>query len=247
MNTLYGLSFSHPSIAARLMLEQAGIDYRWVGLPLGFHPLLLRSKGFRGNTVPALVLDGRRVQGSLEISRAIEALGPPGILFPTEPEAGRRVEEAEAWGERELQPVSRRIFRWSMSRHGWLRKNLAKRNGVPVPAVASVLMAPLAARYARVSGADDAAVRADLAALPELIDRVDELIAEGTIGGETPNAADFQVGTSVRAIMAFDDLRPAVEGRPAEALAMRILPKYPGPVPPVVPPDWRLQPGRSSD
>lgn len=238
-DTLYGLSFSHPSLAARMMLDQARIEYRWKVLPPGFHPLFLRSKGFAGHTVPALVLNGRRVQGSLAISRAVEAHGPPGVLFPVDPEARRRVEEAEAWGERELQPVSRRIFRWSMWRHGWLRKALARRNGVPVPAVASALLKPMTARYAKVSGATDEAVRADMAALPGLIDRVDALIADGTIGGEPPNAADIQIGTSVRAILAFEDLRPAVEGHPAEALAKRILPKFPGSVPPVVPGEWR--------
>ncbi|HUP20728.1 MAG TPA: glutathione S-transferase N-terminal domain-containing protein, partial [Gemmatimonadota bacterium] len=237
-------SFSHPSLAARRMLDLAGIEYRWVALPGGFHPLVLRAKGFRGTTVPALVLDGHRVQGTLEISRAVDAVAP-GVLFPADPEARRKVEEAERWGERELQPVSRRIFRWSLNRRPWLRKALAKRGGMPLPGVASTLLKPLAARYARVSGATDAAVRTDMEGLPALLDRVDAWIEDGTIGGETLNAADLQIGTSVRAIMAFDDLRPAVEGRPAEALAIRILPKYPGPVPPVVPPEWRIGAGRA--
>lgn len=216
------------------MLDLAGIEYRWVALPGGVHPLLLRAKGFGGNTVPALVLEGRRVQGTLAISRAVEAV-VPGVLFPSDPEARRKVEEAEAWGERELQPVSRRIFRWSLNRHPWLRKALAKRGGMPLPGVASALAKPMVARYAKVSGATDAAVRADMEGLPALLDRVDAWIADGTIGGEAPNAADLQIGTSVRAIMAFDDLRPMVEGRPVEALAKRILPKYPGSVPPVLP------------
>lgn len=238
---LYGLSFSHPSIAARLMLERAAIEHRWVTLPGGVHPLYLRAKGFGGSTVPALDWDGRRVQGSLEISRTIEAHGPPGVLFPVETDARRRVEEAEAWGERELQPVPRRLFRWALWRHGWLRKTLAERGGMPWPAVTSALMRPLAARFARISGADDATVLADRERLPRLIDRVDALIAEGTIGDpERPNAADFQIGTSVRSMIAFEDLRPLIAGGPAEAHALAILPKFPGPVPPVLPP--RRQP-----
>jgi len=56
------------------------------------------------------------------------------------------------------------------------------------------------------------------------------LIADGTIGQDDPNAADFQIGTTVRVFLAFEDLAPLVEGRPAAALAKRILPEYPGPV-----------------
>jgi glutathione S-transferase len=67
---------------------------------------------------------------------------------------------------------------------------------------------------------------------------VDELIADGTIGGEEPNAADFQIGTTVRVFLAFADLAPVVEGRPAADLANRVLPRYPGPVPPFLPRGW---------
>jgi hypothetical protein len=34
-------------------------------------------------------------------------------------------------------------------------------------------------------------VRRDLAALPGILQRIDDWIAEGVIGGEQPNAADF--------------------------------------------------------
>jgi glutathione S-transferase len=53
-----------------------------------------------------------------------------------------------------------------------------------------------------------------------------------------PNAADFQIGTTVRVFLAYEDLRPVVEGRPAAALAMRLLPRYPGPIRPFLPPQW---------
>jgi glutathione S-transferase len=48
-------------------------------------------------------------------------------------------------------------------------------------------------QMARKSRADDARVRADIAQLPELLDHVDCLIADGTIGASEPNAADFQI------------------------------------------------------
>ena len=58
------------------------------------------------------------------------------------------------------------------------------------------------------------------------------------IGGDEPNAADFQIGTTVRVFLAYEDLRGLVEGRPAGELAMRLLPRYPGPIPPFLPPEW---------
>ena len=234
---LYALPFSHPSIAARLMLERARIEHEIVNLPMGLHPLFLRKAGFRGGTVPALVLDGRRIQGSLEISRAIEARGPAGILFPVEAEARRRVEGAERWAEAELQPIPRRLFRWALSRDASLRRRVARMARFPLPRLAGALMKPLAARFARVSRADDATVKADLERLPVLLGRVDAWIADGTIGGEEPNAADYQIGTAIRAMLAMDDLRPRIEGRPAAELAVRIVPDYPGRLPSVLPPD----------
>ena len=88
------------------------------------------------------------------------------------------------------------------------------------------LMKPLVARLARVSRANDASVQADLERLPRLLDRVDAWVADGTIGGLNPNAADYQIGTTLRAMMAMEDLAPALEGRPAADLARRILPDY---------------------
>ena len=35
--------------------------------------------------------------------------------------------------------------------------------------------------------------------------------------------------------IAFEDLRDRVEGRPAGELAMRLLPGFPGPIPPALP------------
>jgi glutathione S-transferase len=235
---LYALRFSHPAIAARLMLEHAGIAHEVVDLPLGLHPLMLRRAGFAAGTVPALVIDGRKIQGSLEISRAIEARGPAGILFPVDPEARRRVAEAERWAEAELQPIPRRLFRWALVRTPGLRRGAARGAGLPLPRLVGALMKPVATRFARISHADDASVRRDLELLPGNLDRVDAWIAEGTIGALRPNAADFQIATTLRAMLVMDDLRPAVEGRPGAELARRILPDFPGNLRSVLPPGW---------
>lgn len=221
------------------MLKHAGIEHEVVDLPLGLHPLLLRRAGFRGGTVPALVIDGKKIQGSLAISRAIEARGPEGILFPVDLEARRRVEEAERWAEAELQPIPRRLFRWALARSPRLRRGAARMSGLPFPRLAGALMKPAAARFARISHADDATVRRDLELLPAHLDRIDAWIAEGTIGATRPNAADFQIGTTLRAMLIMEDLRPAVDGRPGAELARSLLPDFPGRLPAVLPPEWR--------
>lgn len=239
MNRLYALPFSHPSIAARLMLERTGVPHEVVDLPMALHPLFLRARGFPGNTVPALVLDGRKVQGSRSISRALEGRGPAGILFPTDPAARARVEEAERWGESVLQPIPRRLFRWTLAGNPAIRRRVLERAGLPLPGIAAKVMKPVVTRFARASQANDETVRADVEALGRHLDQVDALIAEGTIGGPDPNAADFQIATTVAAMLAFEDFLPMIEGRPAAELARRIVPAYPGRLPPLLPSEWR--------
>ena len=130
---LYALELSHPSQAVRLMLERKGIDHEVKNLLPGFHPPVLRLAGFRGDTVPALKIDGRRVQNSVAISRALDEIRPDPPLFPADPERRRAVEEAEAWGERELQPVPRRMFRWGVTNSAELRRRLARRSACHCP------------------------------------------------------------------------------------------------------------------
>jgi glutathione S-transferase len=77
------------------------------------------------------------------------------------------------------------------------------------------------------------------------LERIDDWIEEGLLGADTPNAADFQIATSLCLMMTLDDLRPAIEDRPAGAMATRIVPDFPGHVGPVFPAQW-LQPLREA-
>ena len=86
--------------------------------------------------------------------------------------------------------------------------------------------------------ASDEAGREDVELLPERLDQIDAWIAEGVLGGEVLNAADYQIGVNVSALLLSDDLTPFVDGRPAAALARRVLPDYVGHLGPVVPPEW---------
>lgn len=244
---LYVIPGSHPSRTVMAMLDRKGIAYKRVDLMPVVSKARLRAAGFRGVTVPALKLDGTKVQGSREIARELDRVRPEPPLLPTDPERRAAIETAEAWGDETLQPVARRVL-WSALRRD--RAPLASysegaRLGVPI-GLAVKTGQPLVALSARLNEATDDKVRADLAALPGMLQRIDDWIAEGVLGGEELNAADLQIGPSVRLLMTLQDLRDAIASRPAGELAMRVAPDYPGDAPPILPAAW-LEPLRPPD
>ena len=234
--TLYSLAVSHPGLAVRAMLARKRIDHRVVELWPGMQPLV-RAIGFPRHTVPALILeDGRRVQGSIPIARALDQLRPEPPLFPADPAAREAVEAAERWGDEVLQPVPRRVFRWMTVRHEEVRAWVADAAHVPLGRLLAKPAAQ-AAWFAADVGADDAAVRADLAALPGHLAEVERLRADGVIGGAEPNAADFQIAASLRWLERIDDLAP-IRSHPAIRWAATVVPPLPGPTPPGLPAEW---------
>jgi glutathione S-transferase len=217
------------------MLEHKGIDYKRVDLIAALHKPLVRARGFDAATVPALKIDGRRVQGTREISHALDEIHPQPPLFPADPGRRAAVEEAERWGDEVLQPVVRRLTWWGVKRDRSGAKGFLEgaKLGIPV-GLAARTARPIIWMSARLNKADDEAVQGDLATLPGMLDKVDGWIAEGILDGDELNAADFQIAASVRLLMCFDDLRPTIEGRPAGAFAMRVCPDFPGRVGPVL-------------
>jgi glutathione S-transferase len=222
---LYGTKPSPPAHSARLMLESKGLDYKPIWLLPGLHPALLRTRGFRGGTVPAIKIDGRKVQESRAISRALDELEPEPPLFPADPQQRVEVEEAERWGDEVLQDVPRRIIRWMSVHRPETRVMIAEEIGVPFPRFAAWINAPTARRMANKVDSD-AQIQNAIAQVPEVLDHVDELIAGGVIGGEEPNAADLQIATSVRALLTVRDLDAVTRGRPSADLAMRLVPEF---------------------
>jgi glutathione S-transferase len=222
---LYGTPPSPPSHSARLMLEHKGLEHRIVWLLPGLWPALLRTRGFRGGTVPAMKMNGRRLQGSRVISRALEEAKPEPTLFPADPETRKQVEDAERWGDEVLQDVPRRIVRWISVHRPESRVMIAREVGIPLPRFGAWINAPAARHLARKVDADGQIERA-IGQVPDVLDHVDELISSGAIGDEQPNAADFQIATCVRALLTVEDLRPATEGRPAVDFAMRFMPGF---------------------
>jgi glutathione S-transferase len=243
---LYVIPASHPSLAAELMLDHKGIAYKRTDLLPVISKVVLRAVGFSGVTVPALKVDGRKVQGSREIARELDRLRPEPPLFPTDPERQLAVEEAERFGDQELQPPMRQILWWAIKRDKAPLRSYSEgaKLGIPID-LAMLTAAPIIALSARFNEADDTHVRRGLAELPGMLQKVDDWIAAGVLNGEELNAADFQIAPSLGLAMTLDDLRPVIEARPAGKLAERVVPNYPGRTPPILPPAW-LEPLRSS-
>lgn len=230
---------SHPSRAAALMLDSKGIEYRRIDFAPAVHRVMLRLVGFRGRTVPALRIEGRRVQGSRRIARVLDEIRPDPPLLPRDLEALHAVEQAEEWGDEVLQPLARRLTWAALKRDRSTIGTFLEGARLGLPRGVAVRTAPpLIHLAARLNDATDEAARADLAALPGHLDKIDAWIAEGVLGGSPPNAADFQIATSLRLLMTHDDLRPALETRPAGGLALAVVPSFPGRVNPAFPADW---------
>jgi glutathione S-transferase len=226
---LYGMKHSHPVLAARMAIELTGMPFEARDVFPGLHGVVVRAKGFPAWTVPALVLDGRKIQGSLAIARELDTLVPEAGLFPRDAGRRRSVESAERFGHDELQPIARRVFRWAGARDNAVRAWMARFVvGAPAPVLVGYGFKPVMVFFGQVvSKATDSQVREDLGRLPELLDRADALIDDGTIGGDWPNAADLQILTSIRLLLAHEDLHPHVAPRPCGQAALSLIPHYP--------------------
>jgi len=229
---LYAIPASHPCATVERALQLKGVPYRRVELIPGIHvPLQHARLGAR--SVPGVTFDdGARVVGSRAIVRALEERVAEPPLLPAERDSRARVERAEEWGDQVLQPLVRRVVWAALRRKPGAIDGYTDGARLPVPRPLARASAPLVALTSqRRNGADDATVRADLLSLPMHLDRIDGWIADGTLGGEAANAADLQVGASLRLLLTIEDVRPLLDERPAAELARRWFPRYPGAVP----------------
>jgi glutathione S-transferase len=244
---LYVIPASHPSTTAELMLKRKGLQYKRRDLITAMHIPILKAMGFGSRTVPAMKSDGRKVQGTRQISRYLDELQPQPPLFPADAERRAAVEEAERWGDEQLQSVPRRLAWFALGRDRSDLKGFMEGYKLGLPTSVAVATAgPIIWAEQKINKATPDAVRADLQRLPELLDHVDELIARGVIGGDQPNAADYQIATSVRLLLAFEQLAPMIASRPAGAFAQKVAPDPGGHIPAALPPEWLPQTAQRS-
>jgi glutathione S-transferase len=232
-----------------LLLEHKGIPFRTVVLPTGVHPMAVRALGFPGHakpirsvdghthaglaamdrlgTVPALRYEDRRVQTNREMIRFLEEIRPEPPLYPSDPSRRRAVEEAVLWGDETLQMAARRTVMAAagLSLDGMYERGARGRLG-PLLAghdVTRLLMNAVASRTAFRAGTG----RSDelVAELPPMLDRIDDWIADGTLGAEQLNAADLMIAPSLALLDYRLDLRDQLRARPSYSLLERVLPE----------------------
>jgi glutathione S-transferase len=236
---LYVLPASHPCAAVEVALRAKGIEYERVDL-LPMTQVMIGPLRYGGTTVPGMRVDGERLVGSRAIMRRLDELAPePPLLPPPGDPAYARVLEAERWGDEMLQSVPRRIIDVAFLRRPIAMESYVGDAKLPLPRPLMRPAMPLTARLMALKNkARDEAARADLAALPGQLDRVDGWIAEGLLGGERPNAADLQIGSTIRLLETIRDVQPLIEGRPAAELT-RYFPPLVGEVPAgTLPGEW---------
>lgn len=225
--TLHVLPPSHPCMTVEAALRRKGLDYERVAMKTPHTEDMERIYGTGNTTVPGLLIDGEPVHGSIPIVERLEQIAPDPPLYP-EPIAAA-VREAERWGDDVLQDLGRRLP-WGALHFRPEAMGSFGGAGALDPAGTDFAIRVLRAmwKYHRISATQ---LAEDLAGLAGMLDHVDALAAAGVVLGEDPTAADLQIGATLRVLLTVGDLRPLMEGRPAEELARRWFPDYAGEVP----------------
>ncbi len=242
---IYGFEGSHPCEAVRAAAAYKGVEYEFTEVPPALHRLVMPFI-VGGPRVPGAKCDGRRIRGTTAIFRLFDELEPARRLFPSDPELRARVEVAEQWGEGEIQDVGRRLAWAHLSRSPETIRAWAMRAQPGIGRTVKLHGGPVLAQVAKYgNSATDKHVRADLEALPGFLDKIDAMIADGTIGGDQPNAADFQILSTVGVWANLSDLREPIMQRPCGAASARLFPDYDGSIPGGLLPDEWFEPVRS--
>jgi glutathione S-transferase len=225
---LHLLPPSHPCATVEAALKLKGLEYERVELQAGTHPQEMEKLYGEGNgTVPGLLIGDEPVHGSNAILERLEQLAPDPALYPAE--QAEAIAAAARWGDDELQDLGRRLPWGALHFRPESMGTFAGAGPLDPPGT------DFAIRYIRASwkyhGITAERLAADLAGLPEKLDRIDAYIAEGLLGGETPNAADLQIGATLSVLLTVGDVRPLIEARPAVTVARSYFDDRPGLVP----------------
>jgi glutathione S-transferase len=221
--TLHALPPSHPCMTAEAALKLKGLEYERVDLPFGsFNEEVEQVYGEGRRTVPGALFDGEPVHGSRAILARLEEIAPDPVLYPSD-----AVREAEEWGDGDLQDLGRRLP-WG-ALHFRPESMGTMGGGGPLNPAGTDYAIKFTRGSWKYHGITCERLAADLAGLPEKVARIEAWLADGTLGGETPNAADLQIGATVRVLLIVGDLRPTLA--PLEDWARGLFPNYAGDVP----------------
>ena len=228
--TLHILPPSHPCKTVEAALRVKGLDAEIVTMTAGAHNDELEAIYGAGNrTVPGMLVDGEPVHGSRAILERLEEIASEPSLYPA-PISGA-VREAERWGDDELQDLGRRLPWGALHFRPEAMGTFAGPDAPPLDPAGTDFAMSYVRKSWRYHGITAVRLAEDLAGLPAKIDHIDALAADGIVGGEQPTAADLQIGATLLVLLTLGDLRPLIEGRPAEQLARRWFGDYPGLVP----------------
>jgi glutathione S-transferase len=235
---LFVLPGSHPCAAVEVAMRMKSIPYSRVDL-LPMVQIAVGPVLWGGTTVPGVRVDGEKLVGSRTIMRKLDAMVPDPALLPAEAAQRQQVLEAERWGDEVFQSMPRRILDAGFLRDASSMESYAGDAKMPLPRPMMRPALPLTARLmAFRNKAQDENVTADIKSLPAQLEKVDAWIAEGLLGGEQPNAADLQIGSTVRLLNTIADIRPLLDGHAAMQL-MRYFPPMVGEIPAgTLPAEW---------
>jgi glutathione S-transferase len=212
---LHAVPFSHPCLAVKAVLDRHGLEYETVDMVSGQHgDEVERIYGEGRRTVPGLLVDGEPVHGTTAIFERLDELVDDADLYPGAVAAAIR--EAERGIAEDLQTAGRNLVFGALHFRPEALGTFAGSGPLdPAGTDFAIKLVRGAWRYIGIS----ATLLAEcLAALPEQLDIVDELIEGGVAGGDEPTAVDYQLGSSLHLLLQLGDVRPLIAGRPAERL-----------------------------
>ncbi|WP_210494528.1 glutathione S-transferase [Patulibacter sp. SYSU D01012] len=226
--TLHALGPSHPCRTVEAALQLKGLPYERIDFALGEHvERMTEIYGPARTTVPGLLVGEERVHGSVAILERLEQLHPEPSLYP--PSIAEAVHEAERWGDAVLQDLGRRLPWGALHYRPDALGTFV--GGGPLDEAGTEFARKVVRATWRYHGITEERLQDDLHAFPAMLDRIDALAADGTIGADHVNAADLQIGATLATLLTVEDLRPLMADRPGEALARRLFPDVPGQVP----------------
>ena len=215
-------------MAADTALRLKGLEFDRVDLAPGEHNAAMEEIYGEGRrTVPGLLVGAEPVHGTRAIFARLEELQPDPPLFPEA--IADAVHEADRWGDDELQDLGRRLPWGALLFRPEALGTFG--GGGPLDPAGTDFAIKFARASWRYHGITAVRLAEDLAGLPAKLDHVDALVADGVIGGDAPNAADLQIGSTLRVLLCLGDLKALIAGRPAEQIAMRWFPDYAGDIP----------------